>query len=112
MKRESSILVVPIQSAIEASNHKPVDDEEGSRKYEKNIIVSEAANCKNTSDNVKVLEDRNHEKDLIGLQSARCKITCDRENLSEREEYLTKKANYKKDRLPAIVYRWKGEIKK
>ena len=81
----------------------PVADEEGSRKYEKNVIGSESASCQNTSNKVKALEDRNHENDLIGSQSADCKKTRDRENVSEQEEDLTKTVNYKKDRLPASL---------
>ena len=87
-------------------------DEEESRNYEKDISCTRSASCKNTSYNVKVLDDRLHENDLIGSQSARCKMTCDRGNLLEREEESTKTTIYKKDRLLAIVHRWRGEIKK
>ena len=93
------------------SNQKPVADEEVSRKYKKNISGTQSASCKNTSDNLKVLEGRNHEKDLIGSQSAGCKNTCDRENLSEHIEDPTKISHYKKYCLPAIVHRYRGRSK-
>ena len=54
-KKNQYFLTVPIKTAVEASNHITVDDEEGLRKYEKNIICSESSSCKNGSNNVKVL---------------------------------------------------------
>ena len=55
LKKNQTIVFVPNQTAIEASNHILVDDEEGLRKYKKNIICSESSSCENTNNNVKVL---------------------------------------------------------
>ena len=99
LKKNRTIVVVPNQTAIQSSNQNPVADEEESRNYEKDISGTQSASCKNTSYNVKVLEDRFHENDFIGSQSAHYKKTCDRGNLSEREEDPTKTAKYQ--RLPS-----------
>ena len=63
---------------IQSSKQKSVADEEKSRNYEKDTSGTQSANCKNTSYNVTVLDDRFHENDLIGPQSARCNMTCDK----------------------------------
>ena len=96
LKKNRTIVVVPNQIAIQSSNQNPVADEKEARNYERDINGTQSASYKNTSYNIKVLEDRFHENDLIGSQSARCKMTCDKRNLSERKEDSTKKAKLQK----------------
>ena len=90
LKKNRTIVVVPNQIAIQSSNQNLVADEKESRNYERDINGTQSASYKNTSYNIKVLEDRFHENDLIGSQSAIYR---------NEKKIQPKKQNYKKDRL-------------